>query len=145
PRSDHHHSAHRRISKRPGAIQPSPTLARGATAKALTAAGRPVLGLRPGDPDSARPAHLSEAAREAALDPRTHRYSATGGLPELKQTLAESFSGSTGLEIDPAQVPVTNGGKQAVCQTFATLLDPGDEVILPAPYWTTYPEAIRQT
>src|SRR5699024_810920 len=67
------------------------------------------------------------------------------GLPELKQALAESFSGSTGLEIDPAQVLVTNGGKQAVFQTFATLLDPGDEVILPAPYWTTYPEAIRQT
>src|SRR5699024_9998760 len=76
---------------------------------------------------------------------RNHRYSATGGLPELREALAESFSASTGLEIDPAQVLVTNGGKQAVFQTFATLLDPGDEVLLPAPYWTTYPEAIRQT
>ncbi|MGO1200441.1 MAG: pyridoxal phosphate-dependent aminotransferase, partial [Dermabacteraceae bacterium] len=105
---------------------------------------RPVIGFGAGEPDFPTPAHIVEAAVRAAQDPRNHRYSATGGLPELKQALAESFSGSTGLEIDPAQVLVTNGGKQAVFQTFATLLDPGDEVILPAPYWTTYPEAIRQ-
>lgn len=134
-----------RISQRVGAIQPSATLAVDATAKALKAAGRPVIGFGAGEPDFPTPAHIVEAAIEAAQDPRNHRYSATGGLPELKQALAESFSGSTGQAIDPAQVLVTNGGKQAVFQAFATILDPGDEVILPAPYWTTYPEAIRQT
>src|SRR5699024_8619999 len=144
-RSDEHASAHGRISKRVGAIQPSATLAVHATASALRPAGRPLIGFAAREPGVPTPAHVAEAARAAPLDRRTHRYSATGGLPELKQTLAESFSGSTGLEIDPAQVPVTNGGKQAVFQTFATRLDPGDEVILPAPYWTTYPEAIRQT
>ncbi|HEX7352359.1 pyridoxal phosphate-dependent aminotransferase [Brachybacterium sp.] len=138
-------AARSRISQRVGAIQPSATLAVDATAKALKAAGRPVIGFGAGEPDFPTPAHIVEAAVEAAQDPKNHRYSATGGLPELKQALAESFTASTSLEIDPAQVLVTNGGKQAVFQTFATLLDPGDEVILPAPYWTTYPEAIRQT
>ena len=138
-------SQHARISKRVGAIEPSATLAVDATAKALKAAGRPVIGFGAGEPDFPTPQHIVDAAIEAAQDPRNHRYSATGGLPELREALAESFSASTGLEIDPAQVLVTNGGKQAVFQTFATLLDPGDEVLLPAPYWTTYPEAIRQT
>ena len=133
-----------RISQRVGAIQPSATLAVDATAKALKAAGRPVIGFGAGEPDFPTPQHIVDAAIEAAQDPSTHRYSATGGLPELRSALAEAFSGTTGLEIEPAQVLVTNGGKQAVFQTFATLLDPGDEVLLPAPYWTTYPEAIRQ-
>ncbi|AXK45819.1 pyridoxal phosphate-dependent aminotransferase [Brachybacterium saurashtrense] len=136
--------AHARISQRVGAIQPSATLAVDSTAKALKAAGRPVIGFGAGEPDFPTPQHIVDAAVEAAQDPRNHRYSATGGLPELKQALAESFTASTGLEVEPAQVLVTNGGKQAVFQAFATLLDPGDEVILPAPYWTTYPEAIRQ-
>ena len=133
-----------RISQRVGAIQPSATLAVDATAKALKAAGRPVIGFGAGEPDFPTTQHIVDAAIEAAQDPSTHRYSATGGLPELRSALAEAFSGTTGLEIEPAQVLVTNGGKQAVFQTFATLLDPGDEVLLPAPYWTTYPEAIRQ-
>ncbi|NMA76902.1 MAG: pyridoxal phosphate-dependent aminotransferase [Actinomycetales bacterium] len=133
-----------RISKRVGSIQPSATLAVDATAKALKAAGRPVIGFGAGEPDFPTPQHIVDAAIEAAQDPSTHRYSATGGLPELRSALAEAFTGTTGLDIDPAQVLVTNGGKQAVFQAFATLLDPGDEVILPAPYWTTYPEAIRQ-
>src|SRR5690606_31154473 len=81
----------------------------------------------------------------AAKDPKNHRYSATPGLPELREALAASVSATTASQIEPAQVLVTNGGKQAVFQAFATVLDPGDEVLLPAPYWTTYPEAIRQT
>ncbi|WP_114853730.1 pyridoxal phosphate-dependent aminotransferase [Brachybacterium sp. YJGR34] len=137
-------SGRARISQRIGAIEPSATLAVDATAKALKAAGRPVIGFGAGEPDFPTPQHIVDAAVEAAQDPRNHRYSATPGLPELRQALAEAFSGTTGLSIEPAQVLVTNGGKQAVFQTFATLLDPGDEVLLPAPYWTTYPEAIRQ-
>ena len=117
-----------RISQRVGAIQPSATLAVDATAKALKAAGRPVIGFGAGEPDFPTPQHIVDAAIEAAQDPSTHRYSATGGLPELRSALAEAFSGTTGLEIEPAQVLVTNGGKQAVFQTFATLLDPGDEI-----------------
>src|SRR5699024_9089210 len=113
-------SQHARISKRVGAIEPSATLAVDATAKALKAAGRPVIGFGAGEPDFSTPQHIVDAAIEAAQDPRNHRYSATGGLPELREALAESFSASTGLEIDPAQVLVTNGGKQAVFQTFAT-------------------------
>ena len=144
PQSSSHAEQHARVSQRVGAIQPSATLAVDATAKALKAAGRPVIGFGAGEPDFPTPQHIVAAAIEAAQDPATHRYSATGGLPDLRAALAESFSASTGLEIDPSQVLVTNGGKQAVFQTFATLLDPGDEVILPAPYWTTYPEAIRQ-
>ena len=136
-------AGHERISKRVGAISPSATLAVDAKAKALKAAGRPVIGFGAGEPDFPTPAHIVEAAIEAAPVPANHRYSPTPGLPELRAALAETISASTSLPIEPAQVLVTNGGKQAVYQTFATLLDPGDEVLLPAPYWTTYPEAIR--
>ncbi|GAA1316471.1 MAG: pyridoxal phosphate-dependent aminotransferase [Brachybacterium tyrofermentans] len=132
-----------RISTRIGSIAPSATLAVDATAKALKAAGRPVIGFGAGEPDFPTPQHIVDAAIEAASVPANHRYSPTGGLPELRLALAETVSRSTGLAIEPTQVLVTNGGKQAVYQTFATLLDPGDEVLLPAPYWTTYPEAIR--
>ncbi len=134
-----------RISQRIDAIEPSATLAVDATAKALKAAGRPVIGFGAGEPDFPTPEHIVEAAVEAARDPRNHRYSATAGQPELREALAAAVSATTTLEIDPAQVLVTNGGKQAVFQAFATVLDPGDEVLLPAPYWTTYPEAIRQS
>lgn len=144
PQTSPHSEERPRISQRVGAIEPSATLAVDATAKALKAAGRPVIGFGAGEPDFPTPSHIVDAAVEAAQDPRNHRYSATAGLPELKQALAASVAATTGLEIDPAQVLVTNGGKQAVFQAFATLLDPGDEVLLPAPYWTTYPEAIRQ-
>ncbi|MFC7375986.1 pyridoxal phosphate-dependent aminotransferase [Brachybacterium sp. GCM10030267] len=132
-----------RISQRVGAIAPSATLAVDAKAKELKAAGRPVIGFGAGEPDFPTPRHIVDAAIEAASDPVNHRYSPAVGLPALRQALAESVSASTGLTVEPAQTLVTNGGKQAVYQTFATLLDPGDEVLLPAPYWTTYPEAIR--
>ncbi|MGY5766192.1 pyridoxal phosphate-dependent aminotransferase [Brachybacterium sp. DNPG3] len=134
---------HGRVSRRIAAIAPSATLAVDSTAKALKAAGRPVIGFGAGEPDFPTPAHIVEAAVAAAQDPANHRYSPGAGLPALRQAVADSVSASTGLEFAPSQTLITNGGKQAVYQTFATLLDPGDEVILPAPYWTTYPEAIR--
>lgn len=136
-------SSARRVSQRIGSISPSATLAVDATAKELKAAGRPVIGFGAGEPNFPTPQHIVEAAREAAQDPASHRYSPAAGQPALRQAIAEQASATTGLQIEPSQVLVTNGGKQAVYQTFATLLDPGDEVLLPAPYWTTYPEAIR--
>ncbi|WP_442878163.1 pyridoxal phosphate-dependent aminotransferase [Brachybacterium sp. J144] len=136
-------AAPRRISRRVGAIAPSATLAVDATAKALKAAGRPVIGFGAGEPDFPTPQHIVDAAIEAAQDPAAHRYSPAAGLPALRQALAEAATASTSVPFEAAQTLVTNGGKQAVYQAFATLLDPGDEVILPAPYWTTYPEAIR--
>ncbi len=131
-----------RISARIGAISESATLAVDSKAKALKAAGRPVIGFGAGEPDFPTPDYIVEAAVEAARDPKNHRYSPAGGLPELKQAIVEKTKRDSGYEIEAAQVLVTNGGKHAVYNTFATLLDPGDEVLLPAPYWTTYPEAI---
>ncbi len=133
----------RRLSARIGAIAESATLAVDAKAKALKAAGRPVIGFGAGEPDFPTPAHVVAAAQDAAADPRNHRYSPAAGLPDLRKAIAEATLRTDGIEVDPAQVLVTNGGKQAVYEAFASLLDPGDEVILPAPYWTTYPEAIR--
>ncbi|MGN6203013.1 MAG: pyridoxal phosphate-dependent aminotransferase [Solirubrobacterales bacterium] len=132
-----------RVSQRIGSIAESATLAVDAKAKALKAAGRPVIGFGAGEPDFPTPDYIVEAAIEAARQPRFHRYSPAGGLPELKQAIAEKTLRDSGYETQASQVLVTNGGKQAVYNTFATLLDPGDEVILPTPYWTTYPEAIR--
>ncbi|WNM24106.1 pyridoxal phosphate-dependent aminotransferase [Demequina capsici] len=132
----------RRVSARLGAIAPSATLAVDSKAKALKAAGRPVIGFGAGEPDFPTPDYIVEAAVAAARDPRNHRYTPAGGLPELKQAIAAKTLRDSGYEIDPASVLVTNGGKQAVFQAFAAILDPGDEVLLPAPYWTTYPEAI---
>ncbi len=132
-----------RISARIGGIAESATLAVDAKAKALKAAGRPVIGFGAGEPDFPTPDYIVEAAVEACRDPRNHRYTPAGGLPELKQAIVEKTRRDSGYEVEPAQILVTNGGKQAVYEAFATLLDPGDEVILPAPYWTTYPEAIR--
>ncbi|WP_336854507.1 pyridoxal phosphate-dependent aminotransferase [Sinomonas albida] len=132
-----------RVSQRIGSIAESATLAVDAKAKALKAAGRPVIGFGAGEPDFPTPAYIVEAAIEAARQPRFHRYSPAGGLPELKQAIAEKTLRDSGYEAQASQVLVTNGGKQAVYNTFATLLDPGDEVLLPTPYWTTYPEAIR--
>jgi aspartate aminotransferase len=133
----------RRLSERVGSIAESATLAVDAKAKALKAAGRPVIGFGAGEPDFPTPAHVVEAAQEAAADPRNHRYSPAAGLPELRSAIAEATLRTDRIEVDPSQVLVTNGGKQAVYEAFASLLDLGDEVILPAPYWTTYPEAIR--
>lgn len=125
------------------AITESATLAVDAKAKALQAAGEPVIGFGAGEPDFPTPDHIIEAAVEACRDPRNHHYSPAGGLPELRSAIAEKTSRDSGYDITPAQVLVTNGGKQAIANAFATLLDPGDEVLLPAPYWTTYPEPIR--
>jgi aspartate/methionine/tyrosine aminotransferase len=132
----------RRISRRIGSIAESATLAVDAKAKALKAAGRPVIGFGAGEPDFATPEAIVEAAVQAARDPKNHRYTPAAGLPELREAIAVKTARDSGLEVKAAQVLVTNGGKQAVYQAFATLLDPGDEVLLPAPYWTTYPEAI---
>ncbi|MDQ4501804.1 pyridoxal phosphate-dependent aminotransferase [Sinomonas sp. ASV322] len=132
-----------RVSQRIGSIAESATLAVDAKAKALKAAGRPVIGFGAGEPDFPTPDYIVEAAIAAARQPRFHRYSPAGGLPELKQAIAEKTLRDSGYEASASQVLVTNGGKQAVYNTFATLLDPGDEVLMPTPYWTTYPEAIR--
>ncbi len=132
-----------RVSERIGGIAESATLAVDAKAKALKAAGRPVIGFGAGEPDFPTPGYIVEAAVEACRDARNHRYTPSGGLPELKQAIVEKTLRDSGYEIEAAQVLVTNGGKQAIYEGFATMLDPGDEVIVPAPYWTTYPESIR--
>jgi aspartate/methionine/tyrosine aminotransferase len=129
----------RRISERISGIAESATLAVDAKAKALRAAGRPVIGFGAGEPDFPTPDHIVEAAVVACRDPRTHKYTPAGGQPALREAVARR----SGQAVEPAQVIVTNGGKQAVYQAFATMLDPGDEVLVPAPYWTTYPEAVR--
>jgi aspartate/methionine/tyrosine aminotransferase len=136
-------TAQRRISARIGGIAESATLAVDAKAKALKAAGRDVIGFGAGEPDFPTPAPIVEAAIAAARDPRMHRYTPAAGLPELREAIAAKTKRDSGLEVAASQVLVTNGGKSAVYEAFATLLDPGDEVLLPAPYWTTYPEAIR--
>jgi aspartate/methionine/tyrosine aminotransferase len=135
--------AQRRVSARVGSIAESATLAVDAKAKALKAAGRPVIGFGAGEPDFPTPGYVVEAAVAACADPANHRYTPAGGLPELKAALAAKTARDSGLDVAPEQILVTNGGKQAVYTAFATLLDPGDEVLLPTPYWTTYPEAIR--
>ena len=114
-----------------------------AKAKALQAQGRPVISYAAGEPDFATPANVVDAASAAVLDPKNYRYTPAAGLPELRQAIADKTLRDSGLAVEPSQVIVTNGGKQAVYQAFATLLDPGDEAILPAPYWTTYPEAVK--
>lgn len=132
-----------RVSRRLGAIAESATLAVDAKAKALKAQGRPVIGFGAGEPDFPTPDYIVAAAVAAAQDPVNHRYSPAGGLPALKEAIVAKTKRDSGYEVSAAQVLVTNGGKQAVYNTFAALLDPGDEVLLPAPYWTTYPEAIK--
>ncbi|WP_053387168.1 pyridoxal phosphate-dependent aminotransferase [Leucobacter japonicus] len=132
-----------RLSKKISAIAESATLKVDAKAKALQAEGRPVISYAAGEPDFATPDHIVAAARAALDDPKNFRYTAAAGLPELKQAIAEKTARDSGWAIEPSQVVVTNGGKQAVYQAFQALLDPGDEVLLPAPYWTTYPEAIQ--
>ncbi len=136
-------TVHSRVSRRVGSISPSATLAVDAKAKALKAVGRPVIGFGAGEPDFATPQHIVEAAIAACREPRFHRYTPAGGLPELREAIAAAAQRNAGLPCTAADVLVTNGGKQAVYESLAALLDPGDEVLLPAPYWTTYPEAIR--
>lgn len=131
-----------RISARIAAISESATLAVDAKAKALKAQGRPVIGFGAGEPDFPTPAPIVDAAIAAAKNPAMHRYSPTNGLPALREAIAAKTLRDSKFDVDPVNVLVTNGGKQALYNTFATLLDPGDEVIVIAPYWTTYPEAI---
>ncbi|MDE3722348.1 pyridoxal phosphate-dependent aminotransferase [Nocardiopsis sp. N85] len=132
-----------RVSARISAISESATLAVDAKAKAMKAEGRPVIGFGAGEPDFPTPDYIVEAAIAAAGEPRYHRYTPAGGLPELKKAIAEKTARDSGYQVEPAQVLVTNGGKQAIYEAFAALLDPGDEVIVIAPYWTTYPESIK--
>jgi aspartate aminotransferase len=135
-------SAQNRISARVSAITESATLAVDSKAKALKAAGRPVIGFGAGEPDFPTPDYIVEAAAAACAVPRYQKYTPAAGLPELREAIAAKTARDSGLAVAASQVLVTNGGKQAVYQTFATLLDPGDEVLMPTPYWTTYPESI---
>lgn len=131
------------LSRKLSAIAESATLKVDAKAKSLQAAGRPVISYAAGEPDFATPAHVVEAAANAVQVPANYRYTPAGGLPALREAIAAKTHRDSGLAVDPAQVVVTNGGKQAVYQAFQAVVNPGDEVLLPAPYWTTYPEAIR--
>ena len=130
------------ISARIAAIAESATLAVDAKAKALKAAGLPVIGFGAGEPDFPTPGYIVEAAQRACAEPRFHKYTPAAGLPELREAVAAKTARDSGLQVQASQVLITNGGKQAVYQSFATLLDPGDEVLMPTPYWTTYPESI---
>ncbi|HEX4979380.1 MAG TPA: pyridoxal phosphate-dependent aminotransferase [Acidimicrobiales bacterium] len=132
-----------RLSRRIAAIAESATIAVDTRAKALKAAGEDVIGFGAGEPDFPTPDYIVEAAVEACRDPRNHKYTPTPGLPELRDAIAQKTKRDSGLDVEAAQVLVTNGGKQAVFQSFAAIVDEGDEVLLPAPYWVTYPEAIR--
>ena len=132
-----------RISKRISAIAESATLKVDSKAKALIANGRPVISYAAGEPDFPTPAHIVEAAAIAVRDPKNHRYTPAAGLPEMKEAIVQKTLEDSGTKIAPSQVIVTNGGKQAVYQAFQVILDDGDEVLVPAPYWTTYPEAIK--
>jgi aspartate aminotransferase len=132
-----------RVSSRIASVTESATLAIDAKAKALRAAGEDVVGFGAGEPDFPTPDHIVEAAAAACRDPGNHHYTPTAGLPELREAIAVKTARDTGFKVTAGQVLVTNGGKQAIEEAFATLLDPGDEVLLPAPYWTTYPESVR--
>jgi aspartate/methionine/tyrosine aminotransferase len=132
-----------RISRRVGAIAESATLAVDARAKALQASGVDVIGFGAGEPDFQTPGYIVEAAVAACRDPKNYKYTPTPGLPELRAAIAAKTARDSRYEVTPDRVIVTNGGKHAVYNAFQTLLDPGDEVLLPAPYWTTYPEAIK--
>ncbi len=131
-----------RISSRVAAIAPSATLAVTNKAKALKAAGEPVVGFGAGEPDFETPDYIVEAAVAACRDPKNHRYTPAGGLPELKEAIAVKTLRDSGYEVDPAQIVVTNGGKHAVFNAIAGVVDEGDEVLIPTPYWTTYPEPV---
>ncbi|MEX0946915.1 MAG: aminotransferase class I/II-fold pyridoxal phosphate-dependent enzyme, partial [Acidimicrobiia bacterium] len=130
-----------RVSHRVGAIAESATMAITEKARQLRAAGRPVISFGAGEPDFPTPDHIVEAAVAACRDPRNHHYTPNAGLPELREAIADSTRSLSRIEVPPGQVLVTNGAKQAVYLGLAALVDPGDEVLIPAPYWVTYPEA----
>ena len=131
------------LSDRINRVAPSATLAVDSKAKAMKAAGIDVIGFGAGEPNFPTPAPIVAAAACAVQDPKNYRYTPTAGLPELRKAIADKVSRDSGYEVDPSQVVVTNGGKQAVYEAFQILLDEGDEVIIPAPYWTSYPEAVK--
>ena len=131
-----------RVSHLLGGLAPSATLAVDAKAKALKAAGEPVIGYGAGEPDFATPVHIVEAAAKACYDPANYKYTPTAGLAELREAIVAKSMRDSGLSTTPGQVLVTNGGKHAVITACMTLLNPGDEVLIPAPFWTTYPEAV---
>jgi len=135
--------AHSRISQRVGSIEESATLAIDARANALKAEGEDVIGFGAGEPDFPTPAHIVEAAEKACANPRFHHYTPTAGLPELRTAVADKTARDLGMPITASQVLVTNGAKQALYNTFATLCDPGDEVLFTSPFWVTYPESVR--
>ena len=137
------HVNHARISARISAIAESATLKVDAKAKALQAEGRPVISYAAGEPDFPTPQNIVDAASRAVLDPKNYRYTPAAGLPELREAIAAKTARDSGWTVPASQVIVTNGGKQAVYQSFATIVDEGDEVLLPTPYWTTYPEAVK--
>ena len=130
------------LSRKLSAIAESATLKVDAKAKALQAAGRPVISYAAGEPDFPTPQFIVDAAAEALHNPANFRYTPAAGLPVLREAIAAKTMRDSGLDVDPGRIVVTNGGKQAVYQAFQTVVNPGDEVLLPAPYWTTYPEAI---
>jgi aspartate aminotransferase len=134
---------HQRLSSRIAAIAESATLKVDSKAKALQAEGKRVISYAAGEPNFPTPEHIVEAAVQAARDPKNHRYTPAAGLPDLRQAIAEKTLRDSGTAVTASQVIVTNGGKQAVYQSFAAIVDDGDEVILPTPYWTTYPEAVK--
>ncbi|MEX2487200.1 MAG: pyridoxal phosphate-dependent aminotransferase [Nitriliruptoraceae bacterium] len=131
------------LSRRVAAIAESPTLSVSARANALRAEGVPVIGFGAGEPDFPTPAHIVEAAQRAATDPVLHKYTPTAGLPKLREAIAAQQSRRTGKDVRPEQVVVANGGKHALYNVFMALIEPGDEVLVPAPYWVSYPEQIR--
>ena len=131
------------IAQRVVGVAESATVAITTKAKAMRAAGAPVIGYGAGEPDFATPDHIVEAAVVAARDPKNHKYTPAVGLPELRDAVAAKTLRDSGYSVEGKQVVITNGGKQAVYLTCQALLDPGDEVLLPAPYWVTYPEAVK--
>ena len=131
------------LSDRINTVAPSATLAVDSKAKAMKAAGLDVVGFGAGEPNFPTPANVVKAAADACLDPKNYKYTPTPGLPELREAIAAKMLRDSGYEVNADQVVVTNGGKQAVYESFQILLNDGDEVIIPAPYWTSYPEAVK--
>lgn len=136
-------AAWQNLSDRINIVSPSATLAVDSKAKAMKASGVDVIGFGAGEPNFPTPQAIVDAAAEACRDPRNHRYTPTAGLPELREAIAAKTLRDSGYEVDPSQIVVSNGGKQAVYESFQILLDPGDEVIIPAPFWTSYPEVVK--
>ena len=131
------------ISKLNNNITPSGTMAISNKARILKEQGKPVIGFGAGEPDFPTPSHVIEEVKIASENPAYHKYTAVGGLPILRDEISRTTKEYSNFEIDPDNVVVTNGGKQAILTTFMSLLDPGDEVLIPSPYWTTYPEAVK--